>query len=41
MFSGSIYLLILRPQWRILGPVTPIGGLAFIAGWAALLWGNE
>jgi uncharacterized membrane protein YgdD (TMEM256/DUF423 family) len=37
LFSGSIYGLVLRPQWgRWLGPVTPIGGLCLIAGWAAL-----
>ena len=36
LFSGSLYLLALGgPKW--LGPVTPIGGLAFIAGWGALL----
>jgi uncharacterized membrane protein YgdD (TMEM256/DUF423 family) len=31
-FSGSLYLLALQgPRW--LGPVTPLGGLAFVAGW--------
>ena len=35
LFSGSIYLLVLTP-WRWLGPVTPIGGLFFIAGWLSL-----
>jgi uncharacterized membrane protein YgdD (TMEM256/DUF423 family) len=36
LFSGSIYLLVLGgPRW--LGPVTPVGGLAFVAGWLALL----
>ena len=35
LFSGSLYLLALGgPRW--LGPVTPIGGLAFIVGWGAL-----
>lgn len=35
LFSGSLYLLALGgPRW--LGPVTPIGGLAFIVGWVAL-----
>jgi uncharacterized membrane protein YgdD (TMEM256/DUF423 family) len=35
LFSGSIYGLVLgAPRW--LGPVTPIGGLAFIAGWLVL-----
>jgi uncharacterized membrane protein YgdD (TMEM256/DUF423 family) len=34
-FSGSIYVLALGgPRW--LGPVTPLGGLCFIIGWAAL-----
>lgn len=32
IFSGSLYLLVLSGQ-RWLGAVTPIGGLAFIAGW--------
>jgi uncharacterized membrane protein YgdD (TMEM256/DUF423 family) len=36
LFSGSIYLLVLTP-WRWLGPITPIGGLLLIAGWASLL----
>lgn len=32
LFSGSLYALALGgPGW--LGPVTPLGGLAFIAGW--------
>jgi len=37
LFSGSIYLLLLTQQ-RWLGPVTPLGGLCLIAGWASLLW---
>ena len=38
VFSGSIYLLTLdRDRFRFLGPSTPLGGLALIAGWAALL----
>ncbi|KAI8381083.1 uncharacterized protein BYT42DRAFT_545034 [Radiomyces spectabilis] len=38
MFSGTIYLLTLkREQFRALGPVTPLGGLAMMAGWATLL----
>jgi uncharacterized membrane protein YgdD (TMEM256/DUF423 family) len=38
LFSGSLYLLALSGQ-RWLGAITPLGGLAFIAGWAALVWG--
>lgn len=38
LFSGSLYLLMLgAPAW--LGPVTPIGGTALIAGWLSLLVG--
>lgn len=41
-FSGSLYLLscssILQWSWlRVLGPITPIGGLLFIAGWFMLM----
>jgi uncharacterized membrane protein YgdD (TMEM256/DUF423 family) len=36
LFSGSIYVLSLGgPHW--LGPVTPLGGLALIAGWGCVL----
>jgi uncharacterized membrane protein YgdD (TMEM256/DUF423 family) len=35
LFSGSLYLLALDGP-RILGPVTPIGGVCFIIGWIAL-----
>ncbi len=36
LFSGSLYLLALSGvKW--LGAVTPLGGLAFIAGWGCLL----
>ena len=36
LFSGSLYILALGgPRW--LGPVTPVGGVALIAGWALLL----
>jgi uncharacterized membrane protein YgdD (TMEM256/DUF423 family) len=34
LFSGSLYLLALT-NLRWLGPVTPVGGLCFLAGW---LW---
>ena len=35
IFCGSLYLLVLTGQ-RWLGAVTPIGGAAFLGGWAAL-----
>lgn len=35
MFSGSLYLLS-TTGLRIFGPITPIGGLAFMAGWILL-----
>jgi uncharacterized membrane protein YgdD (TMEM256/DUF423 family) len=37
LFSGSIFGLVLF-ELRALGPVTPLGGLCFIAGWVSLLW---
>lgn len=36
-FSGSLYALALT-NLRILGAVTPIGGLCFLAGWAWLVF---
>jgi uncharacterized membrane protein YgdD (TMEM256/DUF423 family) len=38
LFSGSLYALSLTGV-RVLGAVTPFGGVAFIAGWMALAWG--
>jgi uncharacterized membrane protein YgdD (TMEM256/DUF423 family) len=35
LFSGSLYLLALS-GWRDFAFVTPLGGIAFLAGWAAL-----
>jgi uncharacterized membrane protein YgdD (TMEM256/DUF423 family) len=35
VFSGSLYLMVLTGA-RWLGAVTPLGGLAFILGWASL-----
>ena len=32
LFSGSIYILTFDGP-RLFGPITPIGGLCFIAGW--------
>lgn len=37
VFSGSLYLLALTGI-RWLGAITPIGGVAFIVGWALLAW---
>jgi len=36
LFSGSLYLLALDGP-RLLGPITPLGGVAFVVGWVALL----
>jgi uncharacterized membrane protein YgdD (TMEM256/DUF423 family) len=38
IFSGSLYALALSGV-RWLGAITPIGGLAFLAGWFCLMWG--
>jgi len=37
VFSGSLYLLS-ATDIRWLGAITPIGGLAFLIGWAILIW---
>ena len=43
LFSGSLYLLSTRELTGLasvsawIGPLTPLGGLAFIAGWATVL----
>jgi uncharacterized membrane protein YgdD (TMEM256/DUF423 family) len=37
LFSGSLYLLSLSGQ-RWLGAITPLGGVAFLAGWGCLVW---
>jgi uncharacterized membrane protein YgdD (TMEM256/DUF423 family) len=37
LFSGSLYLLSTTGV-RILGAITPLGGLCFLAGWAILVW---
>jgi len=36
IFSGSLYLLVLTGT-RWMGAITPLGGLAFIAGWIMLI----
>lgn len=43
-FSGSLYVLackdlLMIENTKILGPVTPIGGLFFLSGWLMLLAG--
>ena len=45
LFSGSLYLMALT-DFRAVGWVTPIGGAAFLIGWAALAlhgfrWGSR
>lgn len=41
LFSGSLYLLSTREitgfYWPWIGPVTPVGGLLLISGWALLV----
>jgi uncharacterized membrane protein YgdD (TMEM256/DUF423 family) len=38
LFSGSLYTMALIPQLRDwLGPITPLGGFCFLAGWAWLM----
>jgi len=44
LFSGSLYLLACREilgitSWTFLGPLTPIGGVLFIIGWAIIIVG--
>ncbi|CAN5901499.1 DUF423 domain-containing protein [soil metagenome] len=37
LFSGSLYALALSGV-RMLGAITPFGGLSFLSGWALLAW---
>ena len=37
LFSGSLYGLALGGP-KILGPITPIGGLALLLGWLIVIW---
>ena len=37
LFSGSLYVLALTGL-RWLGAITPVGGVAFLAGWLCLAW---
>ena len=38
LFTGSLYILSLTGITK-LGAITPLGGLAFIIGWGAMIWG--
>lgn len=38
IFSGSLFLLC-ATGIKVLGAITPIGGVAMIVGWALLFWG--
>jgi uncharacterized membrane protein YgdD (TMEM256/DUF423 family) len=37
LFCGSLYAMTLGGP-RVLGAITPVGGLGFLVGWAVLLW---
>lgn len=37
LFSGSLYALALSGV-RVLGAITPLGGVLFLVGWACLVW---
>lgn len=37
LFSGSLYAMSLGAP-RFLGAITPLGGTAFLVGWAAFAW---
>lgn len=42
LFSGSLYLLSMSELFSlntaVLGPITPLGGVAFIAGWICFIF---
>ncbi len=42
LFSFSIYGLVISSakdkKWKFLGPITPLGGLLLVIGWALLLY---
>ena len=45
LFAGSLYLIALKDyfqinHWTFLGPITPLGGLSFMIGWALLFIGS-
>ncbi len=37
-FSGSLYWIALGGPIKVLWPVTPLGGLSLLCGWAQLAW---
>jgi uncharacterized membrane protein YgdD (TMEM256/DUF423 family) len=37
-FSGSLYWIALGGPVKLLWPVTPLGGMALLTGWAWLAW---
>lgn len=44
IFSGSLYFLSLKsmlgfsPAWKVIGAITPLGGLSFMVSWIYLGW---
>ncbi|MEM7396206.1 MAG: DUF423 domain-containing protein [Verrucomicrobiota bacterium] len=43
LFSGSLYGLCLGGPGNVLGPITPLGGVSFLIGWAwwSISWKPE
>ncbi len=40
LFCGSLYgMTFAPPEWRKLGAIVPLGGLAFLFGWVAIAYG--
>ena len=37
LFCGSLYLLVIPGMPEMIGAITPLGGICFIAGWISLL----
>jgi uncharacterized membrane protein YgdD (TMEM256/DUF423 family) len=37
LFGGSLYLLAMTGV-KVLGAITPVGGVLLLAGWAAVIW---
>ncbi len=38
LFSGSLYALALGGPGKMLGPITPLGGVALLVGWGMLIF---